>query len=475
MNLRAAAALLGIVLLWGCESSLVEEPGGALELIPAELEFGSVPLGQSKTLRLLVRNRTDSAVVLAPSITGADRAAFSIVAQPAGTLPAGRTDSLLLRFTPTEERRYTATLLIGEPAVRVPLSGTGVPPGGIGAGELLAVEVSTAPRLDGRADDLAWQSAPPLLLTLRQVEPLAQDNRTFRLTLRAAVYRDTLYLLAEIEDPTPHETPNWFRFTGGDAASEANWQLTTQGQDGLALMFPIGEVYGDRPGERFETVGCLTACHPTASLNAYEGGSYPTRGRLDIWYWKAGTTGPQGYADDYIAEGSDGQRFPNERRGDIGNAFEDPNFPPRGSGPMLPISMAGGDNGGLDRTRFLWQPTAVAFNPRAPNPATGRPWSAGDGVPGWALRAQTNPFSSRGDIRARALHSNGRWTVELKRALNTGNSDDVVLYRGRSIPFSVAYFDNVRKYALFEYLNLPSAPRPGHFGPDPPVLWLRLP
>jgi hypothetical protein len=50
-----------------------------------------------------------------------------------------------------------------------------------------------------------------------------------------------------------------------------------------------------------------------------------------------------------------------------------------------------------------------------------------------------------------------------------------VLYRGRSIPFSVAYFDNVRKYALFEYLNLPSAPRPGHFGPDPPVLWLRLP
>jgi hypothetical protein len=478
-GLSLVSLLLAALFVLGCENPGIGEFGteAPLEVTPRELLFGTVPVGESATLWLRVRNRTDSALVLAPAITGQDRAFFAIVRQPSGILPAGGTDSLLLRFTPAEARPYQATLLLGsDPPVEVPLRGTGSSGGAIV--ELVAVVASSPPLIDGSADDPLWSLAPPLQLSLTQVEPSSSDRRTFSATLRAAVDNEFLYLLVEVFDPTPHETPNFFRFRGGNPASEANWTLTTEGQDGFALMFPIGapqNVRGDRAGETFQTVGCAVACHTAATTNAYEGGSYPTYGRIDLWYWKAGTTNPQGFADDYVAEGRDGSSFPEERRGDGGNAFEEPNFPPQGTGPMLPISMAGGNNGGLDPRRFLWQPTSVPFNPQAPNPATGRAWSAGDGVPGWALRAQDRPFASRGDIAARGRYENGRWTIELRRRLNTGNPDDVVLARGSSVPFSLAYFDNSRKYAPFEYLSLPSPPRPGHFGPTPSVLWLRLP
>ncbi|MEN3026497.1 MAG: ethylbenzene dehydrogenase-related protein [Chlorobiota bacterium] len=464
--------------LWGCEAPGVGEFGSdaPLEVTPREVDFGNVRVRQTAELWLRIRNRADSAIILAPAITGADQSAFSIVRQPSGALRPGQTDSLLLRFSPTEARAYQATLLLGgDNPLSIPLRGTGTTGDRT---ELLAVVASTPPEIDGSASDAVWNAAPPLQLRLLQVEPTANDPRTFSATLRAAVDNEFLYLLVEVADPTPHETPNIFRFRGGDPASDANWTLTTEGQDGLGLIFPIGDpqsVRGDRPGETFATIGCAVACHPTATTNAYEGGSYPTYGRIDLWYWKAGTTNPQGYADDYVAEGRDGTAFPEERRGDVGNTFEEPNYPPRGAGPLLPISMAGGDNGGLDRRRFLWQATSVPFNPRAPNPATGRPWVAGDVVPGWALRDQEHPFSSRGDVHARGRHANGRWIIELRRRLSTEKDDDASFERGRSIPFSLAYFDNTRKYAIFEYLNLTSAPRPGHFGPNPPVIWLRLP
>jgi hypothetical protein len=474
-----AGIALMLTLLTGCESVGVDEFGAAaaVEVIPQEVDFGSVRIGQSATVWLRIRNRTDSALILAPAITGSDRTAFAILQQPSGALAAGGTDSLLLRFTPMEARFYQATLLLGaDIPVEVPLRGTGSTGDRV---ELIAVATSTPPSVDGSATETVWGLAPPLTLSLSQVEPTANDSRTFTATLRAAVDNEGfLYLLLEVDDPQPHETPSMFRFRGGNPADEANWSRSSEGQDGVGIMFPIGDpttVRGDRSGETFATTGCAVACHTTASLTAYEGGSYPTFGRLDVWYWKAGTTNPQGYADDYIAEGRDGSAFPEERRGDAGNTFEEPNFPPEGAGPMLPLSMAGGNNGGLDPNRFLWQPTAVPFNPQLPNPATGRAWSAGDGVPGWALRAQGSPFASRGDIVARGRHTNGRWVIELRRRLNTGNADDATLPRGTTVPFSIAYFDNTRKYAAFEYSRLPSAPRPGHFGPTPRVIWLRLP
>ncbi len=463
-----------LLAIGGCESPYIDDFGSArpLELSPSQLDFGSVRLGQSATLWLYIRNRTDSAIVLAPTIVGPDRAAFTLLRQPSGALLPRTVDSLLLRFTPTEPRAYQATLLLGaEPAIEVPIRGSGITEDRL---QLVAAVAAQPPRIDGIPNDPVWNNASPLELTLSQVEPSSSDRRIFRASLRAAADAEFLYLLVEIDDPVPHQTPNFFHFRGGDPASEANWALSVEGQDGVGLIFPIGDpqsVRGERSGETFATVGCAVACHPAPTPNTYEGGSYPTYGRIDLWYWKAGTTNPQGYADDFIAEGRDGRSFPEQRRGDAGRSFEEANFPPYGAGPILPLRMAGADNGGLDPRLFLWEPTSTPFNPRAPNPATGRPWAAGDGIPGWVLRGQSSPSASRGDIIARGRHANGRWSIEFRRRLNTGQSDDAAFAPKGQIPFSLAYFDNSRKYAPFEY----SPPRPSHFGPTPAVIWLILP
>lgn len=479
MRLRVPIFLLFALLIGGgCEQTGLDDFGTAspFELSPSVADFGQVRLGQTATLWLRIRNRTDSVLVLAPAIIGNDRPAFRLLRQPDRALLPGALDSLLLSFTPSEARLYQAKLLLGDDhPVEVPLRGIGVIEGRL---QLIAAIAETPPTIDGVPDDPVWRVASPLSLTLHQVEPNSPDTRTITASIRAASDDEFLYLLVEVEDPTPHQTPNLFRFRGGDPASEANWSLSTEGQDGIGLIFPIsmpGDIEGDQANQTFETVGCAVTCHSARSVTIYEGGSYPTTGRIDIWYWKAGTTNPQGYADDYVAEGRNGSNFPEERRGDAGNRFEEPNFPPHGAGPVLPVNMAGGDNGGLDPRLFLWYLTAVPFNPRARNPATGRPWTAGDVVPGWLLRTQSSPFASRGDIIARGRHANGRWSVEFRRRLNTGKSDDALFARGRSLPFSLAYFDNSRKYAPFEYAALPAPPRPDHFGPIPPVIWLLIP
>ncbi|MDW7996828.1 MAG: hypothetical protein RMJ46_04000, partial [Bacteroidota bacterium] len=116
------------ILVWGCETTNIGEFGSdaPLEVSPREADFGNVRIEQTAELWLRVRNRTDSAIVLAPSITGTDRTAFAIARQPSGSLRPGQSDSLLLRFSPTEARMYQATLLLGgDNPLNIPLRGTG--------------------------------------------------------------------------------------------------------------------------------------------------------------------------------------------------------------------------------------------------------------------------------------------------------------------------------------------------------------
>lgn len=60
--------------------------------------------------------------------------------------------------------------------------------------------------------------------------------------------------------------------------------------------------------------------------------------------------------------------------------------------------------------------------------------------------ADKKPQGSIADITAIALWSEGRWHLELKRALVTGNDDDVVFAPAGNYPFGVAVFDNSPNY-----------------------------
>jgi hypothetical protein len=66
----------------------------------------------------------------------------------------------------------------------------------------------------------------------------------------------------------------------------------------------------------------------------------------------------------------------------------------------------------------------------------------GDRLPRETLSTPTGP---RAAIEARGAWERGRWTVELKRALETGSADDVRLTGPGPFPFAVSIHDDAQK------------------------------
>jgi hypothetical protein len=253
---------------------------------------------------------------------------------------------------------------------------------------------------------------------------------------------DSVYFLLVYDDPTEDRmVDSWIR-------GAESWMRFKPGDDGVSLIWPTGA------NSQFGTTGCAASCHPTPSLDLYEGGHFPNEGTDDIWYWRAGLTDPLQMADDHVARAATAQRLP-----DAANDYAMPNF--TDSGDSEPMRMAGGENGGLDATQYLWAPSSVAFQADGINPVTGVPWIAGDMVPGWLLQSITG---ARADVRAIGRYGNGRWVVEFARALNTGDANDVQFNVDNDYRFAIAIHDRQRKFSRAEYLALPSAPLPSHYG-----------
>ena len=120
--------------------------------------------------------------------------------------------------------------------------------------------------------------------------------------------------------------------------------------------------------------------------------------RADIWYWKSVRTDHAGYADDKLQTYSD-QPLPDGKR----MVSKD--------GRRFYLKRQGDDG----RSSY-----------KAHSPAG----YAGDRRSGYELR---QPAGSRADVRARGQWSDGWWTVEFARKLETGNTDDVQLVGKRRI------------------------------------------
>lgn len=126
----------------------------------------------------------------------------------------------------------------------------------------------------------------------------------------------------------------------------------------------------------------------------------------DVWFWKANRTDPVGYADDKIQVYSqrhtkggkpllseNGTLFYLTRKGDIGKSS------------YKQVLKAGFEGGVL---------------------------------PGYE---NVVPEGSRADIAAKGHWENGLWTVEFKRKLSTGNSDDVQLDLNKEAFFAVSRYE----------------------------------
>ena len=137
---------------------------------------------------------------------------------------------------------------------------------------------------------------------------------------------------------------------------------------------------------------------------------------LDLWHWRAGRSNPVGFSDDqYVLEyrNNDGPSGPYSTNWDAAE-----------SRPLMMFDsvvvgvhalrwdrlMAGEVT--QDGPHFLASDRMVPFDPD-------RPWEDGDVIPRRILRV---PEGDRGDIRAEGRWESGTWTVQLRRAMDTGQA-----------------------------------------------------
>ena len=139
---------------------------------------------------------------------------------------------------------------------------------------------------------------------------------------------------------------------------------------------------------------------------------------LDLWHWRSHRSNPIGWSDD--------QFVLDRRRSDDGEGAASTNFDGDLEQPewMFDPDLTGQYAMSWDRIRsldytlddpyYLSEFNSVPFDPD-------HDWQDGDAIP---RRFLTEPEGSRAAIFSQATIDNGRWTVELRRALDTGYPED---------------------------------------------------
>ncbi len=336
------------------------------------------------------------------------------------------------------------------------------PPGPVDmAGMLgvLPVGPGDEPTVDGLTDDI-WDYAPNLDVPMGATTDITlcsschgfdSGNST---SLKAMYTSDRLYMRASWADPTASLTRG-----GAWSWESASWQTLDgdQSEDRIAFYFPITETTGE-----LTNMGCMAKCHVS------DPGSWLLSGTADMWHTKAGRSGPVlsmsgsgltvdattnevtagsltmvGFADDkYVAQDGGGDRG---RYGDAGsstygrNRIGDATRPkyietaPTDYADAMVLTQSEIDSGEVagDGTTGVSDADAATYWPA---------YAALNAiVPERILRA---PTGSRGDIEFAANWSDGIWTVELGRDLDTGNDDDVQFDTEHDYHFNVATMDN---------------------------------
>jgi hypothetical protein len=128
--------------------------------------------------------------------------------------------------------------------------------------------------------------------------------------------------------------------------------------------------------------------------------------QADIWYWKACRTDGAGYADDKIHIYS-----PEEDR----NATKIISR----SGKTMYLLRIGDEGDSAYQINLISE-------------------YQGDILPRYIVKP---PAGSRGDVRAKGVWQNGRWTIELGRKLVTANQDDIQFTPGKKYLFGVSRYE----------------------------------
>jgi len=131
--------LLGLSFLAACQGLSAGSPSkdtqqqiGNLSLANANIDFGSVVAGATKTLTVTVTNSGSAAVTVNSAAISSNNFSVTAPSFPA-TIAAGQSATLSVAFTPDAVGSFTATVTIAsdasDPTATISLSGTGIAAG----------------------------------------------------------------------------------------------------------------------------------------------------------------------------------------------------------------------------------------------------------------------------------------------------------------------------------------------------------
>jgi Ethylbenzene dehydrogenase len=210
--------------------------------------------------------------------------------------------------------------------------------------------------------------------------PLSGTGGADRVELKAALRGERIYVLAVWDDPTENNLHKPYVWNEELQA----YEKTEVMEDRLAISFAMrGNFSADKlDGSEFET---------------------------DVWHWKASRSNPAGLAHDKYWKVS---RTPFEGS----RAFESPN------GGMVHLARPS------DAGDWLYKHVRYFLK-------------QADVMP--LYEVNMHPKGSIADVQARGVWREGRWYLELSRALSTGHEDDTVIPASGSIEMALAAFDGV--------------------------------
>ncbi|MDR7542957.1 MAG: ethylbenzene dehydrogenase-related protein [Armatimonadota bacterium] len=331
----------------------------------------------------------------------------------------------------------------------------------------------------------------------REPDPVAGKRGSVDVSARAAFDDQYIYLRFEWAAPRPGVGHELWRFDGsrwvpwgGPKPEATKRNIPASYEDRLALMLTERNVpAADHAQTGFNQAGCFIACHNSMRNmpNAVTGDrvrNHPYLGTgglgvsdirhyllltraatdetggwdkvktateierlkaegsfLDLWQWRAFRSGPLGYAtDDYVLDYrlTDAGRYPYTTPARPSFMYDQTKTGFRAIPEARYTEL-------LPQLPLIMGVNAVPLDPSAS-------FAVGDLLPRPILRT---PEGSAADIMANASWQNGRWVVELRRKLVTGNADDKPLKPGRVYRFGIALFDdNVEsRYHLISFVH----------------------
>lgn len=316
-------------------------------------------------------------------------------------------------------------------------------------GVLQSIKTKNVIVLDAYAE-AAWDNAPVLKVALDN-RPYEPNNgyagmKSTNLTIKSLHDKYYVYFMIEWEDPTRSlERFPWVKQEDGRWKQLSNKDNT--GHDNTYYEDKLG-IYWNINADGFAKKGCAVSCHMTENgmnngiADSSAGRKYTKPGQtIDMWHWKGVRTNPLGLFDDQFVDSNTDPSVNKGwgRHGDsktgggyVNNVSEDGKTPAFMNSPYS------------DEYKYMvvpWQRTAFIDT-----------FKTGDVIPGINLNAFYG--GTRADIQVKGAWKNGKWTLEVKRALKTRGKGAVtqdVQFTDKSKPyfFGISVFDNSQINHIF--------------------------